>query len=150
MQVECATLADTLSVGRKLAALLRPGDVVALTGHLGAGKTALAGGIAEGLGIDGPIVSPTFVLMRRYDSGFLPMVHVDVYRLGSLGEFEDLDVFEEARAGVLLIEWGDAVSGRLPLDHLVVSLSVQSGEARTIDFVPSGSWIGRPLQELSL
>lgn len=150
MQIECSTLADTLSVGRKLASLLRPGDVVVLAGQLGAGKTAFAGGVAEGLGIDEPIASPTFVLMRRYDGGFMPMIHADVYRLGSLGEFEDLDVFEEARTGVLLIEWGDAVAGRLPADHLTVTLTTQDETSRLLELAPSGSWNARPLQELSL
>lgn len=150
MQFESRDITDTLSLGRRLAALVRPGDVVALRGRLGAGKTAFVGGMAEGLGIDEPIVSPTFVLMRRYDEGFIPLVHVDVYRLGSLGEFDDLDVFEEARDGVLVIEWGDAVAGMLPIDHLVVGIETTSESTRLIEVVPSGSWIDRPLQELSI
>lgn len=150
MQFESRDITDTLSLGRRLAALVRPGDVIALRGRLGAGKTAFAGGLAEGLGIDEPIVSPTFVLMRRYDGGFIPFIHVDVYRLGSLGEFDDLDVFEEARAGVLVIEWGDAVAAMLPKDHLVVGIETTSESARLIEIVPSGSWMDRPLQELSI
>ena len=150
MQFESRDITDTLSLGRRLAALVRPGDVVALRGRLGAGKTAFVGGMAEGLGIDEPIVSPTFVLMRRYVEGFIPLVHVDVYRLGSLGEFDDLDVFEEARDGVLVIEWGDAVAGMLPIDHLVVGIETTSESTRLIEVVPSGSWIDRPLQELSI
>ena len=110
--------AATMGAGRRLAALVRPGDVITLSGQLGAGKTTFAAGFGEGLGIDEPVTSPSFVLVRTYRSGFTPLVHVDAYRLGSLGEFEDLDVLDEASEGVLLIEWGEAVVGVLPEDHL--------------------------------
>jgi len=117
---------------------------------LGVGKTAFTGGLAEGLGVLEPVVSPTFVLMRRYDEGFIPLTHVDAYRLGSLGEFDDLDAFEEASGGVLVIEWGDAVASMLPRDHLLVSITSTDESGRLIEFVPSGSWTDRPLQELSI
>ena len=143
-------VAETMGIGRRLAALCRPGDVVSLCGRLGSGKTAFAGGLAEGLGIEEPVTSPSFVLMRRYDSGFTPLVHVDVYRLGSLGEFDDLDVFDEATDGVLLVEWGNAVAASLPKDHLVVEIEVDGETSRRLRFRPSGSWIDRPLRELSV
>ena len=85
---------------------LRAGDVVLLAGRLGAGKTLLAAGIGEGLGVEEPLTSPSFILARAHE-GFLPVVHADVYRLGTSAEFEDLDLPEQARDGVLLIEWGD-------------------------------------------
>lgn len=150
MQFESGNITETLALGRRLAGLVRPGDVIALRGSLGVGKTAFAGGLAEGLGISEPVVSPTFVLMRRYDEGFIPLIHVDVYRLGSLGEFDDLDVFEEASGGVLVIEWGDAVASMLPKDHLVVKIETTTESGRRIEVTPSGSWIDRPLQELSI
>lgn len=143
-------VAETMGIGRRLAALCRPGDVVLLCGRLGSGKTAFAGGLAEGLGIDEPVTSPSFVLMRRYDSGFTPLLHVDVYRLGSLAEFNDLDVFEEVGEGVLLVEWGNAVAGALPADHLSVEIEVEDETTRTLRFRPFGSWLDRPLSELSL
>ena len=83
---------ETLSLGRRLSSILGPGDVVLLGGRLGTGKTLLTAGIAEGLGVPDPIASPTFVIARVYLDGFLPLVHADVYRLGSILEFEDLDL----------------------------------------------------------
>jgi tRNA threonylcarbamoyladenosine biosynthesis protein TsaE len=77
--------------------LLNPGDVVVLKGGLGAGKTLFTGGLAAGLGVEEQVVSPSFVLVREYRSGFMPLIHVDVYRLGSINEFDDLDVFEMAK-----------------------------------------------------
>jgi len=85
--------ADTRAIGRNLASFLSPGDVVLLAGDLGAGKTAFAAGLAEGLGIEEPVISPSFMLVRRYAGGFLPLTHADVYRLGSMNELEDLDLF---------------------------------------------------------
>lgn len=151
MTVELVTKsdADTRAVGRRLSGLLRPGDVVVLCGSLGAGKTAFVGGVADGLGIDEPVTSPSFVLMRKYTSGFIPLVHVDVYRIGSLGEFDDLDVFEEARESVLVVEWGDAVAASLPDDHLKIVIEVTGETERDLRFGPNGSWTERPLGELS-
>lgn len=148
IEMKSADVAETMMIGRRLAALARPGDVVVLAGPLGSGKTAFVGGLAEGLGIDDPITSPSFVLMRRYDSGFTPLVHVDVYRLGSLGEFEDLEVFEEGRDGVTVIEWGNAVAPALPPDHLTIELIPVSENERTVRLGPCGDWEGRPLEEL--
>ena len=151
MTVELVTKsdADTRAVGRRLSGLLRPGDVVVLCGSLGAGKTAFVSGVADGLGIDEPVTSPSFVLMRKYTSGFIPLVHVDVYRIGSLGEFDDLDVFEEARESVLVVEWGDAVAASLPDDHLKIVIEVTGETERDLRFGPNGSWTERPLGELS-
>lgn len=142
--------AETMQVGRRLAALVRPGDVITLSGSLGAGKTTFAAGFGEGLGIDEPVTSPSFVLVRSYSSGFTPLVHVDAYRLTSLGEFADLDVLDEAAEGVLLIEWGDAVVGVLPEDHLRIHIDVDldDDETRTITFHPNGGWNQRPLEEV--
>lgn len=151
MTVELVTKsdADTRAVGRRLSGLLRPGDVVVLCGSLGAGKTAFVSGVADGLGIDEPVTSPSFVLMRKYTSGFIPLVHVDVYRIGSLGEFDDLDVFEEARESVLVVEWGDAVAASLPDDHLKIVIEITGETERDLRFGPNGSWTERPLGELS-
>lgn len=143
--------AATMQAGRRLAALVRPGDVITLSGALGAGKTTFAAGFGEGLGIDEPVTSPSFVLVRTYRSGFTPLFHVDAYRLTSLGEFEDLDVMDEASDGVLLIEWGDAVVGVLPEDHLRIHLAVDpdQDDTRTITFHPGGGWMQRPLEEVT-
>jgi len=146
IEVFCPTADDTRAAGRKLAAALRPGDVIELAGGLGAGKTLLTGGLCEGLGVEELVVSPSFVLVRQYDSGFIPVVHVDVYRLGSLHEFEALDVFELAADGVLVIEWGDAVESALPEDHLRIEFDVNSDETRLLRLIPSGDWANRDLE----
>jgi tRNA threonylcarbamoyladenosine biosynthesis protein TsaE len=138
--------AQTLALGRRLAALIRPGDVILLVGRLGAGKTLFASGVAEGLGVQETVTSPTFVLVRSYD-GFLPVHHADVYRLGSTAEFDDLDLLSDDE-GVLLIEWGDVVAGAIPADHLVVRLEAQHDESRTVVFSPQGDWAARSLDGL--
>ena len=145
IEVFCPSADDTRAAGRKLAAALRPGDVIELAGGLGAGKTLFAGGLCEGLGVEEMVVSPSFVLVRQYASGFIPVVHVDVYRLASLHEFEDLDVFELAADGVLVIEWGDAVESALPEDHLRIEFMVHSDETRLLRLIPSGDWVDRDL-----
>lgn len=148
MKVRCPAEADTVAVAGRLAAEVRRGDVIVLAGPLGSGKTRFAGGLASGLGVEERIVSPSFVLMREYTSGFIPFVHVDVYRLGSINEFDDLDVFERSADGVLVIEWGDVVVSALPADHLVVSLDVADDGVRTIGFHPAGSWASRDLSRV--
>lgn len=145
LNVVCPEEADTLAVAGRLAAEVRPGDVIVLAGSLGAGKTCFAGGLAAGLGVEEQVVSPSFILMREYRSGFLPFVHVDVYRLGSINEFEDLDVYNRAADGVLVIEWGDAVGSALPPDVLTVQFEVSDDGARTLTFAPSGDWRQRDL-----
>ncbi len=140
--------ARTRAIGRALASLLRPGDVLVLEGPLGSGKTAFVSGIGDGLGITEPVTSPTFILMRRHESGFLPLVHVDAYRLGSLAEFDDLEVVAEAADGALAIEWGDTVVAALPEDRLHVQLDGQGEGPRDIVFTTAGSWAGRDLEGL--
>jgi tRNA threonylcarbamoyladenosine biosynthesis protein TsaE len=142
----CPHPTDTVAVAGKLAALLNPGDVVVLKGGLGAGKTLFTGGLAAGLGVEEQVVSPSFVLVREYRSGFMPLIHADVYRLGSINEFEDLDVFEMARDGVLVIEWGDAVEPALPSDHLRVEFEVDDDGTRRLTLVPVGGWSQRSLE----
>ncbi|HSJ36156.1 MAG TPA: tRNA (adenosine(37)-N6)-threonylcarbamoyltransferase complex ATPase subunit type 1 TsaE [Acidimicrobiia bacterium] len=148
LNVVCPEEADTMAVAGRLAAEVRPGDVIVLSGDLGAGKTRFAGGLAAGLGVEEQVVSPTFILAREYRSGFLPVIHVDVYRLGSMNEFEDLDVYERAADGVLIIEWGDAVASALPTDVLTVRFEVDESEARTLRLQPSGDWCERDLSRV--
>lgn len=138
---------ETMSLGRKFAALLTAGDVVALSGRLGAGKTLFVSGVANGLGISARITSPTFLIEKIYRDGFLPLIHADVYRLGSVGEFEDLELADEGRDGAVLIEWGDAIADSLPPDHLVIHFEIE-GEDRLIGFQPHGAWSKRDLGAL--
>ena len=148
IEVRCPEPADTQAFAGRLASIVRPGDVIVLAGGLGAGKTLFTGGLAACLGVEEAVVSPSFVLVRQYRSGFMPLVHVDVYRLGSINEFEDLDVFELAEDGVLVIEWGDAIESTLPEDNLRVEFRVDDDEERTLRLVPSGSWSHRDLGEV--
>ena len=145
IEVRCPTEADTQAVARKLAPTLRPGDIVLLAGGLGVGKTLFTAGLAAGLGVEEQVVSPSFVLVRQYRTGFLPMVHVDVYRLGSVNEFDDLEVLDMAADGVLVIEWGDALEGLIPEDHLRIDFVVEDDGTRVLRMVPSGKWIRRDL-----
>lgn len=145
IQARCPLPEDTEALGARLAASLRPGDVVVLAGGLGSGKTLLTKGIATGLGVEEAVVSPSFVLVREYRSGFIPVIHADVYRLGSLNEFEDLDIFDMAVDGVLIIEWGAAVESALPRDHLRIEFEVGDDGTRTLRFVGEGSWAQRDL-----
>ncbi len=149
IEVSTNNPAETLALGRHLAAMLRAGDIVLLAGRLGAGKTLFAAGVGEGLGVDEQLTSPSFILARAHE-GFLPVVHADVYRLGTSAEFEDLDLPEQARDGVLLIEWGDVVAHGVPEDHLLVHINIAGESKRLFRFKPSGSWSERPLGELTL
>jgi tRNA threonylcarbamoyladenosine biosynthesis protein TsaE len=148
IEVVCQTPDDTRSLGRRLASLLRGGDIILLKGRLGAGKTLFAGGVAEGLGVQEQVTSPTFVLARRYD-GFMPLIHADVYRVGSTAEIEDLDLFDEGSGGVVLVEWGDVAEQQFGDDNLMVEIDVAEDESRTVRFIPHGTWIQRPLDEVT-
>ncbi|MFF0433146.1 tRNA (adenosine(37)-N6)-threonylcarbamoyltransferase complex ATPase subunit type 1 TsaE [Streptomyces sp. NPDC004327] len=110
-------------LGRRLAGLLRPGDLVMLTGELGAGKTTLTRGLGEGLGVRGAVTSPTFVIARVHPSlsGGPALVHVDAYRLGGgLDEMEDLDLDVSLPDSVVVVEWGDGKVEELTDDRLHV------------------------------
>ncbi|NNF87203.1 MAG: tRNA (adenosine(37)-N6)-threonylcarbamoyltransferase complex ATPase subunit type 1 TsaE [Acidimicrobiia bacterium] len=137
-----------MAVGRRLAGLIWAGDVVLIDGELGVGKTTFVAGLAEGLGVEEPITSPTFILMRTYP-GLLPLTHADVYRLDTLAEIEDLELTEASADGVLAVEWGTAIEQWMPADHLVVRLRLGDDEVRRIELVPYGNWATRPLQEVT-
>jgi len=132
ISIRCPRAADTASLGARLAAHLRPGDVVALCGPLGSGKTLFTGGVASGLGVEEPVTSPSFILARQYTSGFLPLTHADVYRLSTRNEFEDLDLIDDAVDGVLVIEWADAIEGTLPPDHLRIDFVIGDDDSRVV------------------
>jgi len=125
------TVADTIALGVRLGRDLRAGDVVVLSGPLGAGKTVLAKGIAQGMDVDGPVISPSFVLARvhrpRHADG-PTMVHVDLYRLldqasvDLLAELDSLDLDTELEDAVVVVEWGEGVAERLSDSHLDIRL----------------------------
>lgn len=148
IEIKCPTPDDTRAFASKLAALLHSGDVVVLAGSLGAGKTLFAGGLAAGLGIDEPVLSPSFVLVRQYRGGFLPLIHADIYRLGTFNEFADLDVYDQAADGVLVIEWGDAIEPALPIDHLKIEFAVSEDQQRHLTITPMGEWADRDWESI--
>lgn len=134
---------DTRALAGELAAVARPGDVILLSGDLGSGKTAFAQGFGRALGIEEPITSPTFTLMRSYEDARVPLLHIDVYRLDRLQEVIELGLPEMLDAGmVALIEWGDVVAPALPADFLHVDLDFGDGDdERTVKLRPVGpSW----------
>jgi len=127
-----ATAAQMRSLGRSLATVLRAGDLVILSGGLGAGKTTLTQGIGDGLGVRGPITSPTFVIARVHPPlappaapGTLPpaLVHADAYRLGSVLELDDLDLDTDTAAAVTVVEWGEGLAEGLAADRLEITIS---------------------------
>lgn len=135
------TAEETRSFGEHLAARLGPGDVVILTGDLGAGKTTLTQGIGAGLGVRGSITSPTFVIARVHPSlGAGPeLVHVDAYRLGGAPELDDLDLDTDIDEAVTVVEWGEGLAESLAVDRLELSLKRGHGdEERTVTVTPVG------------
>ena len=148
---------DTRALGRRLAGVLRAGDVVVLSGELGAGKTTLAQGIGAGLGVRGAVTSPTFVLSRVHpgSGGGPALVHVDAYRLRGGGELDDLDLDETLAGAVTVVEWGEGLAERLSPDRLMIRLARSPGvdlaDVRSVTVDAAGPrWAGialRPLLE---
>jgi tRNA threonylcarbamoyladenosine biosynthesis protein TsaE len=138
------TVADTQAFGARLSAVLRAGDLLVLTGPLGAGKTALAQGIGSGLGVSGRVVSPTFVIARVH-RGALPMVHVDAYRLHSLDEVDDLDLDVDVADSVTVVEWGAGLVEQLADSYLQVRLVRDpDSDVRTVSLAAhGGDWAER-------
>jgi tRNA threonylcarbamoyladenosine biosynthesis protein TsaE len=115
---------ETRALAAALAELLQPGDVVLLSGEMGAGKTAFTQGLGAGLGVEGRITSPTFTIAHTYDGGRLRVHHLDVYRLEHLHEALDAGLAEMVDEGaVVVIEWGDAVLPLMPADHLDIRIT---------------------------
>jgi tRNA threonylcarbamoyladenosine biosynthesis protein TsaE len=132
------TAGDTHALGRALAEVLGPGDLVVLVGPLGAGKTALTQGIGAGLEVREPVTSPTFVIARVHRGGRVPLVHVDAYRLGSVADVDDLDLDASSAESVTVVEWGQGLVEQLADGHLEVRLDRRDDDVRTATLVPHG------------
>jgi len=146
-ELRIATDGDMRDLGRRLAALLRAGDLVILAGPLGAGKTTLVQGIGAGLGVRGPVTSPTFVIARVHPAltGSGPaLVHADAYRLGSFSEVDDLDLDTDAGSAVTVVEWGTGLAEPLAEDRLEITIEPdQDGDVRTVRINGHGArWHG--------
>jgi len=135
-------------LGRELATRLRAGDLVLLTGPLGAGKTTLVQGIGAGLGVRGPVTSPTFVIARVHPvlAGPGPaLVHADAYRLGSFSEVDDLDLDADMARAVTVVEWGEGLAEGLAEDRLEISIEPEpDSEVRTVRLAGHGTRWNRP------
>jgi tRNA threonylcarbamoyladenosine biosynthesis protein TsaE len=142
--IELPTADDTREFGRRLATVLRAGDLIVLGGPLGAGKTTLVQGVGEGLRVSGRIASPTFVIARVHP-GPVPLVHVDAYRLASLEEVDDLDLDVSADEAVTVVEWGEGVAEQLADSYLSIALDrARDSEQRTATVVGhGGDWATR-------
>jgi tRNA threonylcarbamoyladenosine biosynthesis protein TsaE len=143
LKVVTRSVEETRALGEQLGRdVLRPGDVVVLTGELGTGKTALAQGVGRGLGVDGPVVSPTFTLVREYEGERARLCHVDVYRLDRVQELHELGIEEQIEDSVTLIEWGEVAASALPQDRLEVRIAAGAGpDERIFELVLLGeSW----------
>src|ERR1700683_3742775 len=138
-QLRVATAVAMRDLGRELAARLRAGDLVILTGPLGAGKTTLVQGIGEGLKVRGPVTSPTFVIARGHPAlagsgrSGPSLVHADAYRLGSVSELDDLDLDLDMASAVTVVEWGEGLAEGLAEDRLEISIEPDLGsQVRTV------------------
>ena len=145
------TAAEMRALGGRLAAQLQPGDLLLLIGGLGSGKTTLTQGIATGLGVPGPVLSPTFVVARLHGGGRLPLLHVDAYRLADVAEVDDLDLDADVAESVTVVEWGAGRAEQLAADRL--EIRIERGDdrtdARTVTLSPLGSrWAGFALHRL--
>jgi tRNA threonylcarbamoyladenosine biosynthesis protein TsaE len=139
--LESRSAAQTEALGARLAERLRAGDVILVSGEVGAGKTTLIRGACRGLGIEGPVTSPTFTIGHRYAGGQLPVSHLDLYRLQTL-EGEDPALLDDylGRDGVAFVEWPAAGGWRLGRPALEVRLAHAGGERRSVEV----EWTGTP------
>ena len=130
---------ETEAVGEAIGSQLRVGDLVVLTGDLGAGKTTFAKGLARGLGVTQKVTSPTFTIVQEYD-GRVPVAHVDVYRLDRIQELHDFGFEELLESRVTIVEWGEAIALVLPRERVDVRLTLHDDDddQRVVDVVASG------------
>ncbi|MDD5432243.1 MAG: tRNA (adenosine(37)-N6)-threonylcarbamoyltransferase complex ATPase subunit type 1 TsaE [Candidatus Omnitrophica bacterium] len=141
MKIVSNSVVNTLNIGKKIAKILKPSDIICLFGDLGAGKTVLTKGIAKGLGISQEkVISPTFVLMRMHMGKSLPLYHFDLYRLSEVGDILGLGYEEYFYGqGIAIIEWADRLNFLMPKEFLKIELSLLGGTKRTIKFSAFGN-----------
>ncbi len=136
----------TRELGRRLAGLLQAGDFLALSGELGGGKTCFVQGLAEGLGVQGRVSSPTFVLLH-YHPGRLPLLHLDAYRVGSGEELRDLGLDDYAKTSVIALEWADRAPELAPEEALGLRFEYAE-EGRRITVSGRGGRVAALIEEL--
>jgi tRNA threonylcarbamoyladenosine biosynthesis protein TsaE len=131
---------ETAALGRRTAGLIRPGDVVALSGELGTGKTTFARGLLHGLGFDGDVASPTFAIVQSYDDLVVPLTHVDLYRIEDATELEELGLDDALIDGALVIEWPERLGARLWPTALQLHLTAAGESARALTAQVPPAW----------
>lgn len=133
MVYESNTPQETFELGKRLGAEAKPGQVYCLDGDLGVGKTVFTQGFARGLGITGPVNSPTFTIVQQYEEGRLPLYHFDVYRIGDISEMDEIG-YEDCfyGSGVSLIEWSELIGELLP--ERAVHVTIEKDLERGFDF----------------
>lgn len=149
--IESAGDDETVALGRRIGRAAGPGDVVAMAGELGSGKTRLAKGMAEGLGAAAAhdVASPTFVLCREYADGRIPFYHLDAYRLRGAADLEAIGADDILGGdGLAALEWADRAPAILPSDHLAVRLEVTGEHTRRLTFEARGPRSRRLLDEV--
>jgi tRNA threonylcarbamoyladenosine biosynthesis protein TsaE len=147
LQLTSDSAEATREIAARLGSILRAGDVVALFGDLGAGKTCFVQGLAEGLGIAGHVTSPTFILIRHHP-GNPPLCHADAYRLTAPQDLEDLGLEDILATGVLAVEWAERVLDALPAERVEVRLAGGDGETREIVVAAQGERLEAALREV--
>lgn len=150
--VQTKSTSETIRIGKRIGGLLRPGDVVALTGELGAGKTQFIKGIATGMGVGKPtyISSPSFTLIHEY-SGRIPLYHIDLFRLRWEGEAEELGLEEYFQGkGITAIEWADKIPSFLPEERLVIHFVYTGIHTRSLEITGKGKRYEELLKEFEM
>lgn len=146
---EVASVEATQALAAALGSLVQSGDVLCLSGDLGAGKTTFTQGLARGLGVEEPVSSPTFTLIKEYDDGRIPLYHMDIYRLGEAAMQEDLGYDEYFYGvGVSVIEWSDYLAELLPDDRLLLDITLGAEGGRHLRFSATGPRATARLKEL--
>ncbi|QKG85426.1 tRNA (adenosine(37)-N6)-threonylcarbamoyltransferase complex ATPase subunit type 1 TsaE [Kroppenstedtia pulmonis] len=140
---------ETKELGHRLAQILQPGDVLALEGDLGAGKTTFSQGLAQGLGIPGSIDSPTFTLIKEYEAGRLPFYHMDVYRLEEPEEELGWDEYFYGQ-GVTLVEWAGRITPWLPEKVVWITIHLGENGSRKIVVSPPDEWMERFCRKVTM
>lgn len=142
----CASPEKTTAFSEKLAAYLQPGDVITLTGDLGAGKTTFTKGLAKGLGIHDTVNSPTFTIIKEYYGGRCPLYHMDVYRISDEEDIGIEDYYHQG--GIVVIEWAENIPSWLPDEYLNISIDRIADKKRALVFSPHGRRFERLCKEL--
>lgn len=140
MPINTHSAAETRALGAQLARLLNGGDVLLLKGDMGAGKSELARGIARGLGITGPVPSPSFTILNAYDEGRVPFHHFDWYRVNDASELTESGLDEIIGQGITVIEWPERAPSLCPQDRLEIAIVALSEQGRSIDMRSIGNF----------